>query len=73
MSIQRRIVTRKIGAFEVLIGLVALHAFTFSFGRALICAVLAGLFYFAKREFEGEFSLEQLFALFTDNEKDGNK
>ncbi len=70
MTIQDRILRRKIGAFEVLLALVAFHALTFSFGRALLCSVLAGLFYFAKREFQGEFSLLELFALFSDSKKD---
>lgn len=66
MTIQDRILERKIGAFELLVAFVAFHAFTFSFGRALLCAVLAGLFYFAKREFKGEFSLLDLIGLFTE-------
>lgn len=68
MKLSDRILTRKIGAFEVLVALVAFHAFTLSFGRALLCAVAAGLFLFAKREFGGEFSLSELFALFSDNQ-----
>lgn len=64
MTIKDRILRRKIGAFEVLLAFMAWHTGTFSFFSALLCAVLAGLFYFAKREFQGEFSLEQLFALF---------
>lgn len=66
MNIKERILRRKIGAFEVLVAFMAYHTGTFSFFSALLCAVLAMLFYFAKRAFGGEFSLQELIALFTE-------
>lgn len=69
MTIQERIIRRKIGAFELLLGALPLEAVFGTGSRALLLGILAALFYFAKREFSGEFSLLNLFALFTSDSK----
>lgn len=73
-TIQQRIIRRKIGAFELLIGALPLELIFGNGGRAMLLAALAAGFYFAKKEFKGEFSLLEVFALFTSNEtkKDQN-
>jgi hypothetical protein len=73
MTIQSRIATRKIGAFELLVGAFPLELVFGSTSRALLLASLAVGFYFAKREFGGEFSLLDIVGLFTaDKDKKGN-
>ena len=62
-----RLLNRKLGAFEILVGALAFELFFGSAWRFWLCAVLAVLFFFAKREFEGEFSLLDLLALFSDD------
>jgi len=59
-----RILTRKIGAFELLLAAIPLELLLNSTGRALFVALLCAAFYFAKREFKGEFSLRDLSGLF---------
>lgn len=74
MTIQERIIRRKIGAFELLIGALPLEAVFGTWARFVLCGVLAALFYAAKKEFSGEFSLAEVFALFDDNQpKKANK
>lgn len=58
------ILNRKIGAFELLAAAVPLELLLSSGGRALFMALLCTAFYFAKREFKGEFSLRDLSGLF---------
>lgn len=67
MTIKERILHRKIGAFEVLALAVILETLTGRFLHALMYAALAAAFAFAKSEFRGEFSLEELLALFEDD------
>lgn len=74
MSIGSSITSRKLGAFELLIGLGLFEAI---FGTGPRVAVLVGLalgFYYAKKHFGGEFSLAQLHGLTTEKkqEKPGN-
>ncbi len=66
MTIQERIIRRKIGVFELLVGAFPLELIFGSTARALLLATLAAAFYFAKKEFQGEFSLQQVFALFSE-------
>ena len=66
MTIQERIVRRKIGAFELLVGALPLEFVFGSLSRALLLAALAVGAYFAKREFAGEFSLLDILGLFTE-------
>lgn len=74
MTIQQRIIRRKIGVFELLIGALPLELTFGTGGRALLLAALAAGFYFAKKEFKGEFSLLEVFALFTEpTKKDQNQ
>lgn len=68
MTLQERIVRRKIGALELLVGALPFELFFGSWGRFVLVLVLAVLFYAAKREFQGEFSLLEVFGLFTDNQ-----
>jgi hypothetical protein len=60
-AIKSAILNRKIGAFEVLVGLVALEVIFLSFFRVVLFGALAVVFYVAKNHFKGEFSLSQLF------------
>jgi hypothetical protein len=69
VTIKQRILHRKIGAFEVLTLAVLLETLTGRFLHALAYAALAAAFAFAKNEFKGEFSLEELIALLSDNEE----
>lgn len=66
MTIQQRILRRKIGVFELLVAAFPLELVLGSTGRALVLGGLAAGFYFAKREFGGEFSLLDLAGLFTE-------
>jgi hypothetical protein len=66
MKIQERIIRRKIGAFELLIGALPIEAVFGTWARFVLLGVLAALFYAAKKEFQGEFSLQQVFALFSE-------
>lgn len=64
MKVQDRILQRKIGAFEILLALSALEVLIGTRPRAIILIALTVGFYFAKREFKGEFSLLDIFGLF---------
>lgn len=70
MTIQQRIIRRKLGAFELLVGGMPLEFIFGTTSRALLLGVLAALFFFAKREFKGEFSLLEAFELFTKQAKE---
>ena len=67
MTLQARIVRRKIGAFELLVGALPFELVFGSWSRFVVVLLLAIGFYAAKREFGGEFSLLEVFGLFTDN------
>jgi hypothetical protein len=62
--------TRKLGAFELLIFFLLLEAVFGSGPRALLLALLAIGFYYAKKHFGGEFSIRELQDLFVDTKKD---
>ena len=66
MTIPHRIITRKIGAFELLVGAFPLEFVFGTTSRAVLLLTLSVGFYFAKKEFRGEFSLRDGFALFSD-------
>lgn len=66
MTLQQRILRRKIGVFELLVAALPVELLLGSTGRALTLGALAAGFYFAKREFGGEFSLLDLAGLFTE-------
>lgn len=68
-TLQERIARRKIGAFELLVGALPLEFVFGSASRALLLAALGVGFYFAKREFKGEFSLLDLVGLFSEDRK----
>ena len=70
MTIQQRIIARKIGALELLVGALPFELLFSSTGRFLATLVLAIGFYFAKKEFQGEFSLSDVFGLFTTKAKE---
>ena len=55
---------RKLGAFELLLIVVGVEFFFGDKAHSLIFGGMAVGFYFAKRRFEGEFSLAQLYGLF---------
>lgn len=65
MTIQQRILRRKIGVFELLTGAIPFELVFGSTARTLLLAALAAGFYFAKKEFGGEFSLLDAMGLFT--------
>jgi hypothetical protein len=65
MKIQDRILRRKIGVFELLIGAFPFELLFGSSSRAWLLLLLSIGFYFAKKEFKGEFSLLDLFERFT--------
>lgn len=65
MKIQDRIIRRKIGVFELLLAAFPAELLFGSTSRALLAMTLAVAFYFAKQEFKGEFSLLDVFELFT--------
>jgi hypothetical protein len=71
VTIQERIVRRKIGVFELLIGAFPIELLLGSSARAIVLGMLAAGFYFAKKEFGGEFSLLNVFELFTTPKKEG--
>lgn len=66
MSVKAFVLNRKLGAFELLIGLIFFELFLGSRLMLLITFVLAGVFFFLKMHFKGEFSLAQLSGLFDD-------
>lgn len=66
MSVKTVVVNRKLGAFELLLGLIVFELFLGSRLMLLIVFILAALFFFLKMHFGGEFSLAQLFGLFDD-------
>jgi len=66
MSVKSVVVNRKLGAFELLLGLIIFELFLGSRLMLLIVFILAALFFFLKMHFGGEFSLAQLFGLFDD-------
>lgn len=51
---------RKVGAFELAVGVAALELLVGSSPRALLFALLAVGLYYAKRHFKGEFSIADL-------------
>ncbi len=59
---------RKVGAFELAVGLAVTEFAVGSGPRAIIFAGLACGLYFAKKHFGGEFSLADLRGLFTEKE-----
>lgn len=65
-NFQQRIIERKIGAFELLVGALPVELVFGSTSRALLLLALSVGFYFAKQEFKGEFSLLDLVGLFND-------
>ncbi|HEY6056187.1 MAG TPA: hypothetical protein VIU86_19815 [Gaiellaceae bacterium] len=65
MKIQDRILRRKIGVFELLLGVFPFELLFGSSSRAWLLLLLSIGFYFAKKEFKGEFSLLDLFERFT--------
>lgn len=73
MTLQERIVRRKIGAFELLVGAVPVEIVFGSWTRLFVTLLLAVAFYAAKREFKGEFSLLEVFGLFTDTKQPSNQ
>lgn len=73
MTLQQRIIRRKIGAFELLLGALPFELIFGSSARTVLLGILAAAFYFAKREFKGEFSLLEAFELCTKQPKDTSK
>jgi hypothetical protein len=65
MTILDRILRRKIGVFELLLGAFPFELLFGSNSRAMLLLALSVGFYFAKKEFKGEFSLLDLFERFT--------
>lgn len=55
---------RKVGAFELAVGVAAVEMIAGSGARAIIFAALAVGLYYAKQHFKGEFSLANLRELF---------
>lgn len=73
MTLQQRVIRRKIGVFELLVGALPVEFIFGTTSRALLLGILAALFFFAKREFKGEFSLLEAFELFTKASKEPSK
>lgn len=67
MKIQDRILRRNIGALELLAGAFPLELVFGATSRAMLLLTLAVGFYFARKELKREFSLHDVFALFTDS------
>jgi hypothetical protein len=57
-------IERKVGAFELAVAVAVVEMIAGSGPRAIIFAALAVGLYYAKRHFEGEFSLANLRELF---------
>lgn len=57
--------TRKLGVFELLVGMTVLELFLGDRLRALVAGVCAIVAWYAKRKFEGEFSLQQAWGVVT--------
>lgn len=68
VTISERIVRRKLGAFEVLIGLFVLELIIGSAWHSGLYLLLALVFYLTKDEFGGEFSLLDVSNLFGSKE-----
>jgi hypothetical protein len=64
MSVKDFVMKRKIGAFELLTGLIFFELFLGSRLMLLVTFILAVVFFFLKMHFGGEFSLAQLSELF---------
>jgi hypothetical protein len=62
-----RLLNRKLGAFEVLLAALVFELFFGAAWRFWLLLVLCTVFFFAKREFDGEFSLLDVLGLFTDD------
>lgn len=62
--------TRKLGVFELLVGMVAVELVFGSKLRALCAAVFAVVAWYCKAKFGGEFSLAQAWAFVTGAAKD---
>jgi hypothetical protein len=69
MTIQDRIARRKIGAFELLVGAFPVEFVFGSTSRAILLLTLSVGFYFAKKQFKGEFALLDLVGLFQEERK----
>lgn len=69
MKVQDRILRRKIGVFEILLVFSALEVLFGTRGRAILYLSLTVGFYFAKREFKGEFSVLDIVGLFNKSPK----
>lgn len=57
--------TRKLGVFELLVGMVAVELVFGSKLRALCAAICAVVAWYTKKKFEGEFSLQQAWGVVT--------